>query len=362
MISKYRDSLRIILAIATKDILDALKNRAIFSQIITILFTIVLLRFLPAIESGDIPPRIAVYDAGNSALIAQLEDWPQFDLILTSSQDDMERYLGDKDIIVLGVVLPNNFDERLAMGSFISLDGYLVHWANASERAEVKAFFETQFGEITGQRITINIDDHTVYTRPDSRGYAFLVAISFVLGVTLGGLFIVPLLMIEERQSKTMEALLISPANALQVVLGKAISGAFYCLSAGLLVLILSKALVTNWAVAILALIFGSAFSVALGLLLGSIFKMRHQLRLWGLPIAFPLIVPAFLSMLTQLIPQSIINFMGWTPTVALATVVRASFSNQILITHVGRELMIILAFTWMFVMLTVWIIRRADR
>jgi ABC-type Na+ efflux pump permease subunit len=172
----------------------------------------------------------------------------------------------------------------------------------------------------------------------------------------------VPLLMIEERQSKTIEMLLISPANALQVVLGKALSGAFYCLSAGLLVLILSKALITNWVLAILAVIIGSAFSVALGLLMGSIFKKRHQLRLWGLPLAFIFVMPLFLTILTQLIPQSIIDFMAWTPMVALATVVRASFSNQILISQLGRELMIILGFTLMFVMLTAWIIRRTDR
>jgi hypothetical protein len=362
MLSKYRDSLRIILAIAAKDILDAWKNRVILSQIITVLFTIVLLRYLPAIESGDVRPRIAVYDAGDSALIARLEESTQFDLVLTSSQEDMERYMGDKDIIVLGVVLPSNFDERIAIGGDILLDGYLVQWISASERAEVKVFFETQFHEITGQRITIDLDNHTVYTRPDSRGYAFLAAVNVVLVVILCGLFIVPLLMIEERQSKTIEMLLISPANALQVALGKALSGAFYCLSAGLLVLILSEALITNWALAILAVIIGSAFSVALGLLMGSIFKMRHQLRLWGLPLAFFFIGPLFLTILTQLIPQSIIDFMAWTPMVALARVVRASFSNQILITQVGRELLIILGFTFMFVMLTSWTIRRADR
>jgi hypothetical protein len=160
MLSKYRDSLRIILAIAAKDILDAWKNRVILSQIITVLFTIVLLRYLPAIESGDVRPRIAVYDASDSALIARLEESTQFDLVLTSSQEDMERYMGDKDITVLGVVLPSNFDERIAKGGDILLDGYLVHWISASERAEVKVFFETQFHEITGQRITIDLDNH----------------------------------------------------------------------------------------------------------------------------------------------------------------------------------------------------------
>ena len=48
-------------------------------------------------------------------------------------------------------------------------------------------------------------------------------------------------------KNKTLEALLVSPASAGQVVLGKALAGSFYVLLGGGLFFGLNWAAVTNW-------------------------------------------------------------------------------------------------------------------
>jgi ABC-2 type transport system permease protein len=53
----------------------------------------------------------------------------------------------------------------------------------------------------------------------------FAVTIMLTMGILL-----VPTLMLEEKQTRTMDALLVSPASISQVVIGKAIAGFFYIL------------------------------------------------------------------------------------------------------------------------------------
>ena len=108
----------------------------------------------------------------------------------------------------------------------------------------------------------------------------------FVLMVTIiiltMGLALAPLLFVEERQAHTLEVLLVSPARITEVIGGKAIAGVFYCLLAALVIFFLNRLLVVHWGVAILAVVLGSAFAVAVGLLVGMGSDNPTTVSLWG--------------------------------------------------------------------------------
>jgi ABC-type Na+ efflux pump permease subunit len=177
----------------------------------------------------------------------------------------------------------------------------------------------------------------------------------------IAGVFIVPLLMLEEKQSKTLDALLVSPADPGLVVLGKALSGSLYCLIAVGAVLALNHTLVTQWGFALLTAFCGVLFSVSLGLLLGSIFEVKQQLTIWGFVALNVLAIPLFLSLMDDILPDGVMTVIHWIPTVALMKLFRVSFSNSASLSVFGRELSLVLGSIGIILAAVIWVVRRSD-
>ena len=72
--TSLRTSLRIIWAIASKDIVDAFRNKNVLGNLISVAFIIVMYQYLPVLGKLSDAPRLYVYDAGSSSLVAALEE------------------------------------------------------------------------------------------------------------------------------------------------------------------------------------------------------------------------------------------------------------------------------------------------
>lgn len=363
MKSIYQPSLedvRLIWAITAKDLLDGFKNKTVLISIISVFFIILIYRYLPALDRGSTLPRVVVYDEGQSSLPASLEDNPNFDLRVVSSKTELDDYLGGMDFVVLGLVLPADFDQRL-VSTAIDLEGYIVHWASPVDADETRAFFEQQLEEVSGIPVRIHIGGNKVYTQADSHGLAFLAAVSLVIALTMFGISTVPNLILQEKLDGTMDTILISPASKRHIVIAKAITGMIYCLSTALVVFGFYWTLITNWWLAILAVMCGSLLTVALGLLLGSALEEKQQLTLWAWFILIPLLLPLFLSIMENLLPNNLINMIRWIPTVALSRAIRASFSDHTPFATFGPELALVLGSAFLALLAVVWVLSRSE-
>jgi ABC-2 type transport system permease protein len=362
MTVNIREHLRIIWAIASKDIVDAIKNRTTLSVIISVLFLMVFYQILPKFENGNPPPRLVLVNEGGSSLISQLDSDQSFDLVEATNQSWMEAYIAHRDFVVLGLVLPGSFDGMVDESRPIALEGYSIHWAPDGEADELRTFFEGKLGELVGKEVEINLTGNTVFTRPDSRGMPFLISVMMVLALTIIGITLVPNLMLEEKSSKTIDTLMLSPASSWQLVAGKAVTGVFYCMLALAIAFAFNIALITHWWLAILGGLCGAIFVVSLGLLLGSVIEVRQQLMLWSWVALVPLIMPVFLSLLTDILPGGVITALGWIPTVALAKVFRVSFTEHAFVSDFGPELGLVIVASALILAVVVFVIRRMDR
>lgn len=169
-------------------------------------------------------------------------------------------------------------------------------------------------------------------------------------------------LTIEEKESKTIDALLVSPAGASQIVIGKALAGLFYCFVVVIVMLAFNIPLVTHWEILIPAIILGALFSVALGLLLGSILNIKQQVSLWFIILIQPLVIPIFLSMMTDLLPENLFKVIQWIPTVALAKALQRGFSGEAPAETYGPALAYVAFSTLVLFGLVAWVLRRSDR
>ena len=90
-----------------------------------------------------------------------------------------------------------------------------------------------------------------------------MVTTTLAIALLTIGILLSPLLIIEEKESHTFEALLVSPASFTQVIAGKALAGASYCLIAALAVLLLTHNLVVQCNQMPLDLLWQSSLSLA---------------------------------------------------------------------------------------------------
>ena len=77
---RFASKLRVIWALAAKDILDALRGKATLSNIAMILLVMAAYRLAPGWFYSDDRPNLLLYDAGSSSLPAALEDSALLDL------------------------------------------------------------------------------------------------------------------------------------------------------------------------------------------------------------------------------------------------------------------------------------------
>ena len=360
-----RTKLRIIWAVATKDITDAVRNKAIISTMISVLMIVAMYQWGPALIAGDEPPVLALYDAGESRLTARLEDNLDIDLIEVESQQALEKRLGFEQFPSLGIVLPPDFDRKLetAGNTPIELAGYVDHWISEGDTLALQTFFEDTLTEMTGKSVQLTIS-RDIYTRTDG-GHPFMTSLLLTVVLTMMSITTMTHLMIEEKETQTMDALLVSPATPTLVLLGKIIAGLFYCLSCTAIVLLLNQAFIVHWSIIVAASLCGAAFSAALGALLGNLIKTKQQISLWGFLLLQPLILPVALSVILADIfseAQIAVQIMGWIPTVALAEVIRLAFVAQAPFAAFVWRLAFVLASALVLMSVGIWVTRRAEK
>jgi ABC-2 type transport system permease protein len=359
---KLKEYLRITWAITAKDIVDALKNKITLGVILPALFVVVAYRMLPSLFLGDEQPNLLLYDAGESSLVTALEESIAFKLHVYPTEELMQGDLAEGILPELGLVIPADYNQVLAEGGEPILDGYMLNWVSEKKSSELKRLAEQEILELTGNQVQIQTEGNVAYTRAESFGFGWLNSLGLVVLLTMIGVSLAPNIMLEEKQTKTIDVLLVSPANPSQVVIGKALTGLFFCLLCVFAALIINYALVTHWGIAILATLIGSAFAVALGLLLGTTFETRQQLTLWAWVLIIPLFVPMMLGILADILPGGVISVFQWIPTVALTKVFRVSFAANAPFDVFGPQLALVLAYTIAVLGLVTWVVRRSDR
>lgn len=352
--------LRIIWAITTKDLVDAFKNKNVLGVIIPALFIIVIYRFMPAITAEDGPPALLIYDAGNPATMLLVEDSPAVDLFTYKSEEQMLYYLSNGEQPELGLVIPVDFDQTVETGQPLELQGYMLHFFTDEEISELQSYMQDEFEYLLGQPVIIRIEK--IQLHPETHGITILASMGFTFMILMVGMIAIPHMMLEEKQNKTLDAMLISPANGLHIVTAKALTGLIYALIIYAIGLCLFQAIIVHWGLAFVAGFLGALFAVSLGLLLGILVDSRQQLVLWGWVGVVPLFLPMLLSIMDDLLPPWLITIFKWVPSSALMRAIRSSMVGNPPVEYYLPQLALLLICAVMILMVDVRLVRRSDR
>ncbi len=319
--------LRVIGAIALKDIGDSIRNKTTLSLIIGVAFIVLSAQALPMLLKLAEVNQVAIFDAGDSAYFPELRQDEKLRIVRMRSEELLQEYVRESSSErSLGLILPADFDAQVAAGGPVSLAGYKLHWN--LDQTEVETAVSRMLSQVSG--VSVQVTVQPMYPLAGSGGRPSLVAMSLVLGIVSVSGVLIPHLLIEEKENHTMEALLVSPATTTQMVLGKGLAGLVYGLAVGLVVLALNGSLVTNWMVALLVVLLGAVFAVAVGLLFGSLFDDVANLNLWlGLLFALAFL-PVVMSSLSSSGPSWLQTLLPLLPTSALDEGSRLAFVETV--------------------------------
>lgn len=354
---------RIIWAIALKDIGDAIENRTTLSIMLGTATMMAFSLAVPLLLGLRDTPTAIVYDPDRSALIRGLTTRDEFRLRLVDSREEMEVIVGESSNPVLGLVLSSEFHEAAGSGEAVQVDGYVPHWADPVEVAELVAFFEQELEKAGWQTVHVNVEGHAAYPAIDADGQPFMVAMNLSVMILIIGIALVPHLLVEEKETHTFEALMVSPARFSQVVIGKALAGVFYCLVAALIVLLFSARLFVHWDVIVLAVVLGAAFAVAVGLLLGALIDNPTTINLWMSLVIMFFLVPMLLEKLgSSKLPTIVQTIIPWVPSVTFSKLIAFSMAGELRAAPVLPNVVALAGAVAILLALVVWRVQRSDR
>jgi ABC-type Na+ efflux pump permease subunit len=354
------ETLHIAWTIGTKDILDALKNKISMSSIIIMIGMVVFLYWMSELRPFDKYVNVVVYDEGDTSLTIEsvtLSDGIEYSFREASSLQDMKQKMAYQN---LGLVLPADLDQTLASGGTPTLSGY-IFWIDRKKVAELETHYTKAFGEIIGQPVQVVIDQNVVIPRANADGMQTSVAQQMIYFVFMTALLLIPHLILEEKRTKTLDALLTSPASPGQVVLGKALAGFFYILVIGGLAMVLFSLYIVTWPLAAVAFLGYALLAIGLGLAVGSFIQSAKLSGLWMVVLMLFLVIPPLFFMESNL-KAGIRTVLTWFPTSALASLLRFACSTGVTTAQFLPNLAIAVASIGIVFGLVVWKVQRSDR
>jgi ABC-2 type transport system permease protein len=120
------------------------------------------------------------------------------------------------------------------------------------------------------------------------------------------------MLLVEEKEKRTLDFLMASPASLKEIIAGKALTGVVYTVLIAALLLVINRQLIGNWLFTSLTILVGLLFVVAVGLLMGGLLNNTMQVNTWASSVLIVLLVPSFPSLG---LPAPIETIMRFIPT-----------------------------------------------
>ena len=219
----------------------------------------------------DPNPRLGVVDQGESVITTAVQDIEGIELTLLSDVADLKDKVEGNDLDA-GLVLQPGFDSAVRSGANPALEFYVGGQSLASNRIILAVTAVDLVRDVAGTAPRVEVEVVTlgeeglpisVRLVPFIVMYALLVAAVFLPSFSLA----------DERESRTLSALTVTPVTLAEVVAGKGILGFLLAGAMAIVTLWLNSALTAQPLALIVVLIVAAALLVEIGLIYGTASK-----------------------------------------------------------------------------------------
>ena len=247
-------------------------------------------------------PKLGVVDEDSSQLVAMTK---QLNSVITKEYGNVSeiKQAVESGAVDIGMVIPADFDSSVMQGRETELTTYIWGESLAKNRIILGVTIANLVRELAGQEAPVEIEAITLGDEISIPWSDRLLPFIVLMAVFLGGLFLPATSVIDEKEKKTLEALVITPASIGDVFVAKGLLGIILSLFIGIVILVLNQAFGTEPVLLLLVLLLGAIMAAELGLLCGALIKdITTLFAIWKMG-GILLFGPAIIYMFPQ-IPQ----------------------------------------------------------
>jgi ABC-2 type transport system permease protein len=213
-------------------------------------------------------PRLAIVDDGASSIPAAVRETAGIELTMLTDERRLREGVEANDFDA-GLVLPSGFDEAVRAGERPVLDLYIGGESLASNRIVVLVTTLDILREVEGAAppVTVDVVDLGEAGLPMSLR---LIPVIMMYALFIAGAFVPASSLVEEKESGTLSALLVTPLRTSEVLVAKGALGLLLAFVMAVMTLVLNDALGGRPAELVLVLFVAAGFSAMLGLVIGT--------------------------------------------------------------------------------------------
>lgn len=295
-----RTAARRVSAVFWKDLRDAIRDARVLIALVLPLGIGIFYSFSFNDDAITVHAEIAVYAIGETALLDQiasvLDGLAVVEVEQHPTAEDVERVVSEGGASI-GLIVPEGFDQAVKSGANPQLR--VIRSPDTDIGGDyVLSALEPSLRAMAGQTfpVTINVaqaaeaEPDNVIDRLGVRTWS--LAISVMMMIALIAALAVPIVLAEEFEKKTIDALVLAMPYR-EVIMAKALLGLFYMLLSTIVFLIVTDLDIHRWGWFIAGVGLTSVASLGFGLLLAGLFKNANQLNTWSGIFLLPFIVPA---------------------------------------------------------------------
>lgn len=264
-------SLKRVGILLSKDFLQGPKNYIfVMAVVFPIVLSLVVSLVFGTLFSGK--PKLGVVDEGSSQLVTMARELPS---VVTKEYGTVfeVKQAVESGAVDIGIVLPANFDSAVIQGEEIEITAYIWGESLAKNRTILGVTIANLIRELAGQEAPVEIESITLGDEVSIPWNERLFPLIVLMAVFFGGLMLPATSIINEKEKKTLEALVITPTTIGDIFVSKGLFGIILSLFMGVVILILNQAFGAQPMLLILVLALGAIMAVELGLLLGALLK-----------------------------------------------------------------------------------------
>jgi ABC-2 type transport system permease protein len=266
-----------------------------FAVIVPVVISLVISLMVGTLFAGR--PRLGVADLGQSRLVENLSAVEYLILREYDSPDTLREDVA-RGALDMGIVLPANLDAELQRGATPILDLYTWGESLLKHRTTLGATLVRQVITFSGMDTLVETKTILLGDAPSVPWDVRLFPLVVIMTIVLGGTMVPATFIVQEKQKRTLQALLVTPVSMGEAMAAKGIAGVLLSVFMGMMILTINGA----WGgqpFLLLTLLFLSAMMAAaggviLGLLVRDISTLFTAMKSIGILLYAPAIIYIF--------------------------------------------------------------------
>jgi ABC-2 type transport system permease protein len=229
----------------------------------------------------DPDPRLAIVDQGSSEITEKVVMLDDIEVTVLESAEELKEEVEAHNFDA-GLVLQEDFDAAVKAGRKPPLQFYISGESLASNRIVLSVTAVDLVRDIAGRPAPIEVETQIIGDGTNIPIEDRMIPLLVLFAVSLSGLFIPAASMIQERESKTITAVLITPAATAEFMTAKGLMGFLLAVIEGVLILILNLGVSAALGANLVIIAVAALMCVPIGLITGAAVKdMATMFGVW---------------------------------------------------------------------------------